>query len=289
MANITILYDIAGDKGTLTADDAEGWSPTLPVSNLRTDDPLAVARYIHIDSAPARLVVAMDRPRPISCWAIIGHNSSPAGTMQIGVSDQADLSDPIYVSPAQTLRPPNIVWGSLPWGAWPADGYDPDAQVGLSIAYHLSVAPYVAQYTWVEISDPDVDDGYWQAGRLLIGEGWQPPEIDNMDYGASIHPVDPSTARRTRGGRRVVFDQPRYRTWELRFSYQSKSVALGVFHDLQYRLGKKGEMLIIWDADEAEPAIAQRLTLYCALAETAPVIIDDNDAWSVVLTVEELT
>lgn len=286
MANLTILYDLASDKGSLTG-SGTGWSGTLPPANLRNDDLAAVARYLDIKSSPARLVAGFDRVRPVNAWAMIGHNCTTLATMRVGASEAASLSPALYQSPASPVWEPTIVWGSLPWGVWPFDGVDKETFPSTPIAFHLSPETFYAQYAWAEITDPSNTDGYFQAGRLMIGQGWVPPDVENHDYGSTVQIIDLAEKTRTKGGRRLVSDAPKYRQWEIKLSYQSEATALGVYHDLMWRLGIKGDLLIIWDSDK-EPAIRNRLTLYGALSGTSPITIVEHDAWDVVLQIEEL-
>ncbi|MDG5497424.1 hypothetical protein [Niveispirillum sp. BGYR6] len=285
MANLTILYDLASDKGSLSG-SGNGWAGALPPANLRNDDLAAVARYLDIRNSPARLVAGFDRVRPVNAWALIGHNASSLATMRVGLADAPSLSPVIYQSPTAPVWEPTIVWGSLPWGVWPFDGVDKETFPGAPIAFHLSPETHYAQYAFLEVADPGNPDGYFQAGRLMIGQGWVAPDVENHDYGSSVQIIDMAEKTRTKGGRRLVGEAPKYRQWEIKLSYQSEATALGVYHDLMWR-GIKGDLLVIWDSDK-EPAIRNRLTLYGALAGTSPITIVEHDGWDVVLQIEEL-
>ena len=285
MANLTILYDLASDKGSLSG-SGDGWAATLPPANLRNDDLANMARYLDIADGPARLVAAFDRPRPVNAWALIGHNCTTLATMQVGLADAPGLTPALYQSAIVPVWEPTIVWGSLPWGVWPFDGVDPDSFPGAPIAFHLSPDTHYAPYAWMDIADPSNADGYFQAGRLMIGQGWVPPDVESHEYGSTIQVIDMAEKTRTKGGRRLVSDAPKYRQWEIKLSYQSEATALGVYHDLMWR-GIKGDLLVIWDSDK-EPAIRNRLTLYGALAGTSPITIVEHDGWDVVLLIEEL-
>lgn len=292
MANITILYDIASDTGTLTGagSNPAAWveNSTLSVQNLRTDDLAAVSRYLDIESGHARMVASFDRVRPVSMWALIGHNASTLAEMQPGLAESETLTPALYLPERQPVWEPTVVWGSLPWGAFPWDGVDKSTFPGAPIAFHLASETMYAEHAWLDIFDPSNEDGFLDAGRLMIGQGWTPPDEENHDYGSSIRPVHTAQVTRTRGGRRLVSDGLIYREWEIKLSFQSEATAIGVYHDLMMRLGKRGDMLIIWDSDKI-PAIRNRMSLYCALADTSPITITDDDAWEVVLKVEELT
>ncbi|AUN31233.1 hypothetical protein [Niveispirillum cyanobacteriorum] len=281
---LTILYDIASDTGSLTGND--GWAAGMPVSNLRTDDVQAVARFLEIAEGPARMVAAFNRPRPINAWALIGHTCSTQAQVRVGLASNSALTDPIYQADLPAWEP-TVVFGSVPWGAAPFDGVDKDTFPGAPVIFHRAGTQF-GGWGFIEVADPSNNDGYLDFGRLMIGQSWQPPGFDGHDYGSAIQVVDTSTVQRTRGNRRIVGDQRIYRTWEIKLSYQTQATALGVFHDLQMRLGKSGSMLIIWD-DEAAFSVRSRLTLYCALSGTSPITISDADAWDVTLSVEELT
>ncbi|HYE48142.1 MAG TPA: hypothetical protein VEB20_01020 [Azospirillaceae bacterium] len=289
MGKISILWDIASDQGTLAAagSDPAEWveSGGLSVQNLRTDDVQAFARYLDIGSSTARLVVDMGRPRPVSGFAIINHNAATTGIWQPGLSNNADLSSPLYLPDALPFWEPTVVWGSVPFGAFPFDLVDKDTFPGVPIAYHLASETHFPRYLWVDIEDPDNEAGYWQGARLLAGQAYTPPW--NFSYGASVRPVDPSEVRRTRGGRRMVRRLPKYRQWRITLEHQTEEAAIGVYHDLMWRLGKSGDMLLVWDPDK-DAALRNRLTLYCALVDTTEITLTSHNRWSWSFDVEEI-
>ncbi len=287
MAKLNILWDIPTDRGTWSGGD---WVATLPLDNLITQDITEVARTTSADPAATRLTVALPRLLPVSAIAWVNHNAPSGSTYRLRAGIGPDPEEATYDAPGLPFWEPTVVWGSLPWGAFPWDGIRPDDYPGTPIAYHRAPEAQFVDHLFVDVTLPG-DASYFQAGRLLAGEAFV-PNI-NHQYGGQVGIVDPSTVRRTTGGRRIVGKLPKYRRWQITLAYQAEGEAFGVYWDLMYRLGKSGEMLILWDPD-LPAATRARLTLYCALSDTTDMTVqqafgrDGRPMWSVTFDVEEM-
>ncbi|MEC4590569.1 hypothetical protein VPG91_06190 [Nitrospirillum amazonense] len=286
MAKVSILMDITTDSGALTGLDG-GWVEDGRVSlqNLMNDDVQAVARNTGIGILPAVFSIDLGRARPIAEVAFINHNSSKTAVFNLVISNSPDFSSLVYQSSANRFWQVTEVWGRRPFGQFPFDGIDIEAFPTMPISYLALGGLYVGRYIKVSIFEPDITAGGWQCGRFLAGVPFTPPI--NMTATSSVAVVDPSVRSRTRGGRRIVANRPRYRQFKLVLANQSKVAAMSTYHDFMARRGISGDMLVVWDQDDQAP-IRNRMTIYGALPETAEIVANQNGTYSLTLQVEEL-
>ncbi|TWB15590.1 hypothetical protein [Nitrospirillum bahiense] len=265
MGNAVLLLNDLSRVGTLTsagtATSVEGGG--LSVQNLLTQDPTEIARFTGIGgSAYVRLKWDLLALQAVSCLAIINHTATTAGTYQVGMSNNVDLSSPVLVPVQAKFWLPTVPWGSRPWGAFPWDGVDKTAYPTMPITFLLFDAPVFGRYLWVDVMDPTNPAGYWQAGRVMFGAAYRPTV--NFAYGNGIRIIDPSQDRTTRASARQVDVRPRYRELTLPMQYQTQEAAMGVYHDFMMR-GIGQEVFVVMDPD-APPWVLARQMFYCALS-----------------------
>ena len=286
-SNVALLWQKSSDLGSYSQG---AWSGSLPLDNMKNADLRRVARSTNalVASTRWRVDLGASVPRPVSAFALLGHNGTTAATWRVVVTSDADDSDAslrVLDTGVMNLWQPTVVSGQLPWGVFPWNGIDPTAYPGGSLAFHISQTTAFGRYIWVYVSDPDNPASYFDAGRFLGGVAWQ-PRI-NMNYGASIRWVDNSEARRTLGGRRLVTSRPKFRQFEMAFDYLSKSEALGTAFEIGRTLGKGGDFLVITDPTEGGE-FAYRRAIYAALSETSSIENSGLYTWRWGLSAEEL-
>jgi len=280
MAYLHILWDKPVDSGTYSGGD---WvsGGGLSLDNLKTQDVMELARSTDASEASTQWRVDLGRVTPLSLFAILNHNGSTLATRRFIVRD-ASLNA-VYDTGAEVMRQPTVVWGSQPFGSFPFSGVDETAYPGGPIDLHIAPATVVGRYIDVEISDEANSAGYFQAGRFLAGEAFQQP----MQYGVRIRPADPSEVRRTRGGRRLVRNLPGYRTFEAQFQCMSEEDAYGAAFEIERRLKKEGDFLLVYDPED-DPSVLFRRTIYAALVDTTGITEDFFKGYSWGLVAEEL-
>ncbi|MBC9177846.1 hypothetical protein [Pseudoroseomonas ludipueritiae] len=286
MANISLLWRKATDAGTVSGG---AWRPTLPLQNLQTQDPQQVARSTSTAEASTWLRVdcGTGAPVPVSQFVLLNHNLTTAGRVRFVLSNAADGSAPLYDSGWLPAWEPTVVWGSLPWGAFPWNGVDTRAYpAGAALMHQVRTGtPYVARYVLVYLSDPSNPAGYLQAGRLMAGWSWSP--AINAAWGASLRWVDPSAVKRTRGGRRIVSRQPKYRSFEMEFAALSEGEALGTAEAISRELGKDGDFFLCMDPKDSATNRFRR-SIYANLTDTTPIVAAAMDCWTWRLSAEEI-
>ncbi len=287
MANVTLLWDKASDRGTLSGGS---WVSGLPLNSLQTPDVQAVARSTSASTAHTRFVVDLGtvKPEAVSGFALLNHNGSTASKWRIVVTDDASDTNPALRkldTGLMNMWVETVVFGSAPWGSFPWDGIDQSRYPGGTIALYFAPSYVIGRYIWIYIEDAANAAGYFQAGRFLAGQTWAPAE--NAAYGASIRYIDPSEVRRTRGGARLTSPRPRYRQFSLSFPGLTQAEALGTAFEIDRQIGKTGDFLLVMDPEE-DGVYRFRRTIYAALSDTSPIAIPNFEEWSWSITAEEL-
>jgi hypothetical protein len=287
MANVSLLWSKPTDGGAYSGGN---WTTTLPLANLAEADVRRVARTTGVTTADTRFRVDLNAVMPVSIsdFVLLNHNLTTTATVRFVVtSDAADASPA-----ARTLETgplpvwvPTVVPGSLPWGVFPWDGIDATAYPTGTAFFHRSAQIGVGRYVWVYISDAANPAGYVQLGRFMAGTAWSPRS--NVAYGASIKWIDPAEVRRTRGGRRLVHERPRYRQFEMSFGRLTQDEAMGIAFEIDRQLGKGGNFYLAMDVDEAGQFRFRR-SIYAALVDSAAIATPRWNSWSWNITAEEL-
>lgn len=282
MANIHILARAASDNGVFTGGS---WQTTLPLSNLKTQQPTQVARSTNALVASTKFVVDMQRIAPVSMFAMVGHNFSVAAIVRLRVSEDASGASPTLDVTLPAVEPA-VVWGSQPWGAFPWDGLEPD-QLSSTVSFYKHPAPVLGRYILVDIDDTSNSNGYVQLGRFMAGDAFVPRW--NMAYGASFAFVDESRLSRSVGGQLYADPKPKRRRFSCAFEALYEPEAWGAAYDMQRGLGKTGNMLIVYNPDDHE-SVVKRRTIYGTMVSLDEIVTaNPSDApynWR--LSVEEL-
>jgi hypothetical protein len=287
MANVSILWNKPTDSGVYSQG---GWLAGLPLGNLVEADVRRVARSTGVTAAETRFRVDLGAVMPvfISDFVLLQHNLTTAATIRFVVTDDATDA----AAGARTLDTGALaVWeatvlpGARPWGLWPWAGIDPSVYPSGTAFFHRSGQAGLGRYLWCYIADAANPAGYVEIGRFMAGAAWSPRV--NASYGASIRWVDPSEAKRTRGGRRIVTARPRFRQFEISLGRLSQDEAFGVAFEIDRQLGKGGNFYLVMDP--AEPGeFRYRRSIYAALVDSAPIAIPRWNAWAWQITAEEL-
>lgn len=287
MARVSILWDKPSDLGIYSGGS---WVAGLPLANLVDPDLRRVARSTSATTANTRFRIDLGTARPIALnsFALLNHNMTTAARWRVVVTNSPTDADPLLaVLDTGLLNAwlPTVARGSLPWGTFPWDGVDIAAYAGAAASFYIQPGSVFARYIWVYMEDAANPAGFLDLGRFLAGTAWT-PKI-NAAYGAGFRYVDTSEAKRTRGGRRIVVERPRYRLFEMTFEALTKDEALGTALEMERLLGKAGNFLLSFDAEE-EGASRFRRTIYAAMTDMSPVQHVRLNRWKWSLTAEEL-
>lgn len=286
MANCSLLWDKASDRGTISSGS---WVGGLPATNFQEADVQKVARSTNAatSSTKFRIDLGTAKPEPLSSFAMLNHNGTTVSQWRIVVTSDSTDADPlqrVLDTGLMNMWVPTVVFGALPWGAYPWDGIDTSAYPSGVLAYYALPDVVLGRYIWVYISDAANPAGYFQAGRFLAGVAWTPST--NYSEGATIKYNDPSVIKRTRGGKRLTLVRPSFRQISIKFDYLTKEEAFGIAFEVERQLGKTGNFLLVMDPDEAGNFRFRR-TIYGALEDMDVIQTPSEDIWQWAISGEE--
>lgn len=290
MGRPAILRHIETDSGTLSGGS---WQSTLPLANIRTQDIMQVARSTSAAEAHAqfRIDFGTTLTRYISLLVMLGHNLTTTGQYRVTFGANADGTSPTVDTTFVDAWRPVVVFGANPLGGFDWDGLSYPEGFVSPPTIRRRFAPIVQvgngghRYMHVYLKDTSNPAGFLQLGRVLGGPAWQ-PEI-GQDFGCTVGWVDPSEVTRTRGGRRIAADDALFRVARLGFRFLQPYEAMGFVYEWQ-RLGKRREVWFEEDLDRADE-LGDRRSMYCALADIAPIGKPLPARYATELTLEELT
>lgn len=236
---ILILYDNRIDDATITASSEAG---ALGAVNLKSWNLSKVARTTGLTDQWWRAAYA--QPETVDTVALWNHNLDAAATIRVRLSDAADMSDPVF---DQTFDawPSCYGVGEIGLGLCGLGGtpilsdlndYKPYTVMRLGGSYE-------ARYLRIDLANPDLVDGFFEAGRLIAGVGFQPQR--NFSYGWEIDWIDPSEQIESDGGAIHIDKRNKYRVINLPFKTADKADALGAFNDLKRIVGNSRDILVM--------------------------------------------
>ncbi|WP_232629168.1 hypothetical protein [Methylobacterium sp. Leaf118] len=286
MARIHILTNPRSDAGTFLPGIGD-WVPSLPLANLKTQQPKQVARSTSLDASATRFAIDLGSQWLVPSFALINSNLTRSSKVRIRVSNNADGYDPILDVTVPGV-PPNIAWGSLPWGQFPWNGYRDDALPAGQVTFFQASKSVFGRYVLVNITDPNNPAGYVQIGRFMGAAAFVPRY--NMAYGAALKWIDETRVSKSVGGQKWFDVRPNFRSFRASFNFATQGEALGAVYDMQQRVGLSGNLLVIYDPEDSADVILRR-TIYGSLTELSEIVTanetaDTPYAWT--LAVEEL-
>jgi len=232
MSNMVIGWPIHSDDGTLAGGS---WETALPVTNLQDERVAKVARSSDATTASTVIDVDLGSAQPIFVLALVGHNLSDSADIQVRGDDSTAFGSPDYntgtvgaiVTAAQALD-----WGDLT-RTW----------------VHVCSAVATARYWRVNIYDTGNSDGYVQAGRVVIAQGWQP--TINMDYGAQFGVQTYTQEVLSDGGAAFYAERRNRRTVECAIQDLPEAEALDSWYHFQRRVDTHGQFMFCYDGDDS--------------------------------------
>ncbi|MBV6633870.1 MAG: hypothetical protein KI792_12665 [Alphaproteobacteria bacterium] len=115
---------------------------------------------------------------------------------------------------------------------------------------HVVPAPIQARYWQIDLTDPSNPAGYIEAGRLFIGNAYQPPHSPRS--GLRLGYETRTTVTTAIGGAEFFDRREGYRVARFDLPVLDRDEALAALLDLQREVGIDGEVLLVIDADDAQ-------------------------------------
>ncbi|MGE8365982.1 hypothetical protein [Cupriavidus sp.] len=273
MANVLLAHPNITDTGTLS-----GGNWQISRDNLKDRQLSRVARTATAGKADTQFTLDLGRSRLVSVLAIVRHNLSTAAKWRVRVANNPGFTSTVYDN-AVTVPPdggPTVLmdFATQTYLAW-----DPDWQLAWPTLFPTSVLeweddnfwagsiteeerkeypslllavlpkPVAGRYIRVEVDDETNPDGYVEFGRMFVGSAWQP--IYNANWGASIGWETDTGMQRAMSGAPYFDRKNGRRVTRFELGYLSKDEALGRIFEIQRKAGIDGELLLVWDKDDA--------------------------------------
>ncbi len=286
MKNVTIGYGNKIDTATLSGGS---WQATLPLNNLKNRRLSKLARSTNATNAFTKFVVDLGSAQNVQCIALILHNISVSGTVQIKGNATNVFTAPSYDSGVIQAYPSGII--PLNLLEWEEDNFwlgtlSQQALAGYRSPFYLLLnAAQTLQYWQVEIFDSGNSDGYIQIGRMFIGKAFIPSK--NMSYGQSLGDTDDSIFETSLTGEEFVDVRTTFRTHKFELQLLTKEEAYSGILDIQRTTGVTKEVFLIGDNDDTNnlnrrsflgrfrslnPIIQKTPTLYSSQFEIKEII-----------------
>lgn len=251
MANAIIAYGNMTDAATLSGGS---WLAALPLTNLQNRLLGILARSTDDANASTKFDVDLGGPRIARVVSLANHTLSLNALYRVRFGDDPAFATTAYDSGWLDVWPAVYPFGSVPWGSpswWSgqlAEDEIPDTAT-LCCIFDDSIS---GRYLRIEFDDTTNPAGYLDLGRLFIADGWQPDR--NMVYGAGLGWLDRSTVQEAISGAEWFTVRPGRRSARIDFTGMTESEAMAEAYELQRIVGTTGEILFIFDPDDAEHA-----------------------------------
>ncbi len=251
MKNVTFGYGNKIDIATLTAGS---WQATLPLANIKNKRLSKLARSTNAANSSTKFVIDFGSAQPIQCIALILHNISVSGTVQIKGNSTNVFTSPLYDSGVIQVYPSGVIPTDLL--EWEEDNFwlgtlSQQALAGYrSPFFKLLSTPQTLQYWQIEIFDSGNSDGYVQIGRVFVGKAFTPAK--NISYGHTLGDIDDSVFETSLSGEEFADIRTTYRTHKFELSLLSKTEAYSNILDMQRTSGIVKEIFLIGDNDDTE-------------------------------------
>lgn len=239
-----LLYTNLFDSATLTGSSEVA---TLPRTNLQNKILGKVWRSTGITSqyVSADLLSAQS----INCIAFLNHNFTSAATFRLRGSNISDFSTTLYdqafdvwVSPISPTSPLNVTPLVINF-------LEPTYLVDQNGNYFVdengnriqTSSPTTLRYWRVDFTDAGNTDGYFQIGRMWLGQYFEP--VKNINWPWEISWFDPSITTESLGGQPYTDIQDRRRLINFSITRLSKAEKLTLL-DIQNTVGFRNDVII---------------------------------------------
>lgn len=267
MANFFIAWGNQADTATLSAGS---WESALPLNNLKDYRVTKVARTTNDATSSTKFRCALANPAYIGALALANTNASVEAGARWRIFTDGTYTTEQYNSAWNDVYPVGTIpFGQIPFGApnwWTArpEQAEVDRWQG-NITHVLSTAQY-GQYIEFELDDTANPDGWFQPGRLFVGQAVTPTY--NASYGPKLQIKSRTNKTRARDG--TPYFDPRAADFSIAFAldWLSENEAMRLL-DMQALIDVHGEVLFMWD--HGNVAYAHRRSVFGRLAELDPI------------------
>lgn len=245
------------------------WDSSLPLTNLKTDRLIEVARSTSLSLSSTYFTVDLGTTRETKLICIPKGNFSFSSKWRARSADSLSgfgtpTSDTGWIDIFPVIYP----YGTLPWGHkswWTGQMTPEDAENAIMPAVHIFDTPIYSRYWRIDFDDQTNADGYLDLSRLFISPGYQPTY--NMNIKASIG-IETATQVLTSYGSVDHFLVKSNRR-VIRFTLmENEQEALIWMHDMVNRMGRNGQAYVMFDHEDLENR--HRRSMLCNIRTLSP-------------------
>jgi hypothetical protein len=299
MAKAAIFYDDLIAGATLTASSEAG---TLGANNLKNYQP---GRKWRAEGTSETLIADFGVTSFIPSVLLLRHNLTASATIRIRISENSDLSAPVYdvtfyAWPGLLGLDEDALDGSTPYigldGAPVTALYEPTrfqslyilSDVTDALAVTVNNGSYAGRYLGMTIEDSDNIAGYVEAGIWRAGQYIQ--TAYDISYNREFGVIDPSLREKSYGQETWVSGRNKLRTASFSYEYLSESEALIDFDNLGIVAGSSKPVVF---APFLENSFRNVVGMIYGLMMTAPRIRQvrkryDQYSYAVDITIEQM-
>jgi hypothetical protein len=250
MSNCIIAFNNKADL--VTFDGAAGsYQSTLPLSNLLNPVVQKVARTTDHANSSTKFEFLFSELTLVQMFLLANTNASLTSTFRLRLYGEDSPASELYDSGVVTPYPAGSKpQGTIPFGApnwWTAKPTYTDLAKYQRNLYHIVPGAVHARYGLFELFDTANPDGYFQAGRLFLGDIFQPQQ--NMEHGAAVQMKSLSTMVRAESGTRYFSRRHPDISFPIAMPRLVESEARRVV-DLHATVDTSGEVFFLWDPED---------------------------------------
>ncbi len=285
-SKLLLCWPNRADQSTLSMGS---WSVSLPLNNLKNRVIKKKARTVDAANASTKFKVSIDKGRPMLVAALAGHNASAHAQWRVRFYADYDMTILKWDSTQIDVWPVSFEYEQLEWeddNFWLGNDeldnaldYTPFAVVFADQIYQDVRA------VLIEIFDADNSDGYFEAGRLFVGTGWQ-PEF-NAEYGMQFnHEIDTKVEESLDGTE--YFDRKRAkRVASFQLDNMQAADAFNKLFSMQRDQGVDKEVIFAYDPDRTGEFFYNR-TFLGRMKQADPIATPYYERWQAPITIKEI-
>jgi hypothetical protein len=277
MSNLRIVFSNAANRAaTLAAADEAG---VLVAGNLLTDIKSHVYRSTGTSST---LTLTWANAETVRCVALPYTNFSSSATLRVrGYTNAAD-PDPVFDTTALDC---------CPYTAASVFGWDINAPGVANFGYGGAVyaglwfAGGSVKKLVIDIDDAANAAGYIEAGRLIVGDYWEPDY--NADYGLQIGYKDASEHKRNEAGDLMTDVRPRAKTLTFGLSQAPPADRKKIMRILRGN-GKPWPIYISVFPGNADADLEQDHQIYGKLSDLSAITLANFELYASTIAIDEI-
>lgn len=282
MANCIISFPNRGDDAVLS-----GGSFAIPVAQLQNRIIKSPARTTNASNGSFLVNGLFSKERSVRLVALVRHNFSIEATFRFRLFLDSMLTLLEYDSGVLPVFPEVYTEETETWDGgnfFDLTVSEEDREGLTATLIHVLPDSFSGISFRLEVFDPLNSDGYLEAGRLFVGDGWQP--VYNMAYGASVGFEARSLIDEAIGGTEFFDEREDYRVARFALPITSEDEAFGVGFEMLRKQSITQDVFYMWDT--ADTVQILRRSFLGRLRQLSPLEADFANNFAHQFEIKEL-